>query len=92
MLQFDSSDLLRLKMRKLADKDRPLLEIVKKKMKEVVNNDAKTAAVRYKNLRADLKGLKRVHIDRNFVLIFRVDEEREFVFFVDFDHHDRIYK
>jgi mRNA-degrading endonuclease RelE of RelBE toxin-antitoxin system len=61
-------------------------------MKEVVNNDAKTAASRYKNLRQDLKGLKRVHIDRNFVLTFRVDEAREFVFFADFDHHDKVYK
>jgi len=33
-----------------------------------------------------LKGLKRVHIDRNFVLTFRVDEEQESVFFADFDH------
>ena len=45
-----------------------------------------------KNLQKDLKGPKRVHIDRNFVLTFRVDEERGFVFFADFNHHDKVYR
>ena len=91
MLRFNVSDLLKLKIRRLAKKDRPLLEILRKKMDEILNNDAKMAAARYKNLRSDLKGLKRVHIGRNFVLTFRVDEGQESVFFADFDHHDEVY-
>ncbi len=92
MLAFDLTDGLKLRMRKLAHKDRPLLEILRKKMREIVSNDAKTASSRYKNLRQDLQGLKRVHVDRHFVLTFRVGEAKSFVLFMDFDHHDKVYR
>jgi mRNA-degrading endonuclease RelE of RelBE toxin-antitoxin system len=39
-----------------------------------------------------MKEFKRVHIDNSFVLIFKVDFNKKFILFVDFDHHDRIYK
>ena len=45
----------------------------------------------YKPLRHDLKGLRRVHIG-HFVLVFRIIEADKKVRFLDFDHHDRIYK
>lgn len=46
----------------------------------------------YKPLRHDLKGVRRVHIDTSFVLVFRIIEETKTVFFLDFDHHDKIYR
>ena len=38
-----------------------------------------------------MKHLRRVHIDRSFVLVFYIDETNEVVFFTDIDHHDKIY-
>lgn len=38
-----------------------------------------------------MKYLKRVHIDTHFVLTFNVNKEKNFILFVDFDHHDNIY-
>ena len=38
-----------------------------------------------------MKYSKRVHIG-HFVLVFSHDKNRNFVFFEDYDHHDKIYK
>jgi len=45
----------------------------------------------YKNLRYGLREFKRVHVGKHFVLTFKVDVASNFILFVDFDHHDRIY-
>jgi len=46
MLRFNLSDQLKLKIRKLANKDRPLLELLEfcAEDDEIIDNDAKTAA------------------------------------------------
>lgn len=90
MFDFDVSDELKLKIRKLLKKDRKKAEIINKKIKEIISNDS-SSIDRYKNLRHDLKHFKRVHIDKHFVLTFRVDKVNNFILFEDFDHHDRIY-
>ncbi len=72
---------------KLAKKNRRQLEIILNKIEEIRENPH-----RYKNLRKPLQHLKRVHIDRSFVLVFSIDEEKEMIIIEDFDHHDRIYK
>ena len=87
---YDVSDKLKIKISKLAKKDRKKAEIVQKKIKEIINNDAETIK-RYKNLRHDISDYKRVHIDSSFVLTFKVDLYNNFILFYDFDHHDRIY-
>jgi len=46
----------------------------------------------YKPLRHDLKGLKRVHLEKSFVLVFEIDEEEKMVRFLDLGHHDEIYR
>lgn len=79
---FDLSDELKIKIKKLAKKD--------KKKAEIINNDSETIN-RYKNLRHDLSEYKRVHIDQSFVLIFKVDIKNNFILFADFDHHDKVY-
>ena len=91
MFEFDLSDDLRLKISKLAKKDKKKVEIINKKIKEIINRDNESIQ-HYKNLRHDLSEFKRVHIDELFVLAFKVDLTKNLVVFVDFDHHDRIYR
>lgn len=45
----------------------------------------------YKNLRYDLKKYRRVHVNKSYVIIFYDDSTKK-VYFVDYDHHDKIYK
>ena len=90
MFSFDLSDELKIKITKLLKKDKKKVEIINKKIKEIINNDAETIK-RYKNLRNDLSDFKRVHIDRSFVLTFKVDIKKNFILFADFDHHDKVY-
>ncbi len=90
MFDFDLSDELKFIIKKLARKDKKKVEIINKKIKEIINCD-QDAIDHYKNLRHDLSELKRVHVDKSFVLTFKVDRARNFILFVDFDHHDNIY-
>ncbi len=90
MFRYSISDKLKLIIDKLVKKDKKTAEIIYKKIKEIVNNDAETIQ-RYKNLRHDLSDSKRVHINKSFVLTFKVDIENNFILFWDFDHHDNIY-
>ena len=91
MFNFDLSDELKIKIRKLVKKDNKKAIIINKKIKEIINND-NDGIDRYKNLRYDLKELKRVHIDKHFVLTFKIYKEKNFILFVDFDHHDNVYR
>jgi len=91
MFDFNLSDELKLIIKKLIRKDKKKVEIISKKIKEIINSD-KQSIQHYKNLRHDLKDYKRVHIDKSFVLAFKVDILSNFILFVDFDHHDKIYK
>ncbi len=56
---------------KLAKKDPGQLEIIFKKIDEIVINPH-----RFKNLRRPLQHLKRVHIDSNFVMVFSVNDRK----------------
>ncbi|MBI4116298.1 addiction module toxin RelE [Candidatus Pacearchaeota archaeon] len=91
MFDFNITDELKLIIEKLAKKDRKRTEIIDKKIRQIINSDS-ASIHHYKNLRHDLKEFKAVHIDSSFVLIFKVDLKRNFILFVDFDHHDKIYK
>jgi len=90
MFEFDLSDLLKLKIKKLVRKDKQKVIAINKKIKEIINTSS-SAIEHYKNLRYDLSDLKRVHIMDNFVLTFKVDTQNSFILFVDFDHHNNIY-
>jgi YafQ family addiction module toxin component len=74
------------KMRKLRKKDRLRFDRVAKKIEEIMENPHV-----YKPLGNELAGRRRVHFDP-FVLVFRIDEENKMVRFLDYDHHDKIYK
>lgn len=74
-------------IQKLDKKNKKQVEIIFKKAGEIVENPH-----RYKNLRAPLNNLKRVHVDKHFVLIFSIDEESKSITLENYDHHDEIYK
>jgi len=90
MFDFDLSDKLKFIIGKLVKRDKKKVEIINKKIREIINNDSESIK-RYKNLKYDFKDFKRVHIDNNFVLTFKVDIDKNFILFVDLDHHDNIY-
>jgi YafQ family addiction module toxin component len=74
------------KIQKLLKKDRERYEILMKKIEEILENPES-----YKRLRGKMFGLCRVHIDKSFVLTFRIDDKEKVVFIEDFDHHDNVY-
>lgn len=74
------------KFEKMTKKNKKQLDIILNKADEIVQDPH-----RYKNLRAPMNHLKRVHIDKHFVLVFSVDEESMTVMLEDYDHHDNIY-
>ena len=79
------SDELNKKLEKLKKREKVRFEAALKKIKEIQQNPE-----HYKPLRHDLKNLRRVHIDKSFVLIFKIEDS--IIKFLDLDHHDKIYK
>ncbi len=75
------------KFKKLAKKNPKQLEIITKKLKQILENP-----YRFKPLGYDMKGIRRVHVDKSFVLIYSIDESTKTVIIEDYDHHDKIYK
>ena len=73
--------------KKLSRKNPKQLKIISKKNNEICKNPPH----KYKFLRKPLQSFNRVHIDKHFVLIFKVDYSREAVIIYYFDHHDKIY-
>ncbi|MDP2767889.1 MAG: type II toxin-antitoxin system RelE/ParE family toxin [Candidatus Methanoperedens sp.] len=73
-------------IKKLEKKDRELYARLEEKMIDVGNNPYIG-----KPLRNVLKNRWRIHFG-SFVLIYRINEEEKEVRFLDFDHHDKIYK
>ncbi|MBI4438909.1 addiction module toxin RelE [Candidatus Woesearchaeota archaeon] len=74
--------------KKLNKKNPKQLEIIDKKLVEVRENPNHA----YKFLRKPLQLFNRVHIDKHFVLIFRIDHSRKIIDVYYFDHHDEVYK
>lgn len=75
------------KFRKLSKKNPKQLEIINKKIKKI-----QEFPQYFKPLSYDMKGTRRVHIDKSFVLTFEIDEQNKVVKVLDYDHHDNIYK
>jgi len=91
VLQHDFSKELKLKLIKLFKKDKNRYYKLIKKIEQIINSD-ETTIEHYKNLKHDLHGQKRVHIDKSFVLTFSYSKEKNFILFLNFDHHDEIYE
>ena len=86
MREFEIKPKLERKLIKLSKKDKTSYEAVLKKITEILESDI----AHYKNLTYDMKESKRVHLG-HFVLVFSYDKANDFVYFEDYDHHDRIY-
>ncbi len=80
------SDALDAKFKKMAARERKTLEMIDKKVDQILANPH-----HFKPLRGDMHGARRVHIDASFVLTYEIDEERKTIRLLDFDHHDKIY-
>ena len=78
---------LKTTLKKTYKKDKKLYDAVMKKIEEIIENPR-----HYKPLRHDLKGLRRVHLEKSFVLVFEIDEEKKVTRFLDWGHHDEIYE
>ena len=70
---------------KLKKKDKLRAEILKKKIREVLENPYIG-----KPLTANLVGMRRVHI-RPFVLTYEILKSERVVRLLDYDHHDNVY-
>ena len=90
-LDYGYSDKLKPILKKLFKRDKRRYEIIMKKMEQIVQLN-ESEIEHFKNLRRGLSDRKRVHIDKSFVLTFKFDREKKFILFLDFDHHDNIYK
>ena len=84
--EYELSEDLKKKLRKLQKRDKVLYEATMSKIKEIIE-----MPLHYKPLRGDLKGERRVHLRGSFVLVFEVFESLHLVKFYDLDHHDTIY-
>ncbi len=89
-LEFIVSQELQEKIERLVKKEPQRAELLRKKMHQIVSSDEFTIE-HYKNLKRPKQRLKRVHIDRQFVLVFHYDKTKKHILFADFDHHDNIY-
>lgn len=66
-------------------------ENIKKKMYEIANTLDYTPN-HYKNLHKPLQEFKRVHINNNFVILFKVNIKTKEVIFYNYKHHNQVYK
>ena len=86
MYSIQTSPKIDKKFYKLSKKSSKQLGSIYRKLEEIVNNPH-----HYKNLRKPLQHLKRVHVDKSFVLVFSVNETTKTIMIEDFDHHNKIY-
>ena len=71
-------------LEKIAKKDRPKLAKIENQVYKIILNPLVG-----KPLRNVMKNYRRVHIE-SFVLIYKIENKK--IVFMDYDHHDRIYK
>ena len=85
--RFEISGKLEKILAKLSRKNKTLAIAVNKKIKQIINSDI-SFINHFKNLRAPMNYLKRVHIG-GFILTFQV--KNNIIFFENFGHHDKAY-
>lgn len=80
------SEVLKEKLKRIQKKNRVLFDVTINKIKEIEKTPD-----HYKQLRYNLKGIRRVHLLKSFVLVFTIIERENKIKFLDLDHHDKIY-
>jgi YafQ family addiction module toxin component len=73
------------RFRRLEKRDKKQLEIINKKLNEIIQNP-----YQFKPLRRPLQNFRRVRIGKSFVLVYTVDELRKTVIIYNYDHHDNV--
>lgn len=73
---------------KLSKKDPEQLRRINKKIQKVRKNPFHV----YKFLKKPLQSFNRIHIDKSFVLIFRINHSRKTIIIYYFAHHDKVYR
>lgn len=74
------------KFQKLKKKNKKQLEIINKKVRQIIGNP-----YHFKPLRGDMHGARRVHIDKSFILTYEIKEKAKVIRILDYAHHDEIY-
>ena len=72
--------------RKLVKKNPKQLKIIYNKLAQILENPYE-----FKPLRSDMKNYREVHIDKHFVLVYSIDEQKKAVILIDYDHHENIF-
>lgn len=72
---------------KLAKKNPTRLKLIEKKIGQILVNPH-----HFKPLRAPMQHLRRVHVNKSFVLVYSIDEKNKVVVIEDYAHHDKIYQ
>ncbi|MFH2220358.1 MAG: type II toxin-antitoxin system mRNA interferase toxin, RelE/StbE family [Pseudomonadota bacterium] len=75
------------KFKKLQKKNKEMLQIIDRKVKDILENP-----YRFKPLRKPFQNKRRVHIGGSFVLIYEINEKDMTITLLEFDHHDNVYK
>ena len=73
---------------KLAKKNPNQLKIIDKKIQKVRGNPNHS----YKFLKKPLQMFNRIHIEKHFVLIFKIDHIEKKIVIYYYNHHDNVYK
>ena len=71
-------------LEKMSKKDKPGLKKVENQVYKIISNP-----LIGKPLRNIIKNYRRVHVG-SFVLVYKIENEE--IVFMDYDHHDRVYK
>ena len=66
---------------KFSKKNKNILKIIEKKIKYILENP-----YIFKPLKYPLQNIRRVHIDKSFVLLYSIDENRKTIIIENFDH------
>jgi len=81
------SELLDRKLKKLAKRGKAQLEAIAKKVAQIREDPH-----RFKPLRGSMAGIRRVHIEKSFVLSYEIDENAKVLRLLDYEHHDNAYQ
>jgi len=86
MYLLDLREKIKEKFHKMEKKENKQLQMINKKILQIREDPH-----RFKPLSNAMKGQRRVHIDKSFVLVYSIDENTKTVILEDYDHHDKVY-
>ncbi len=72
---------------KLKNRDRKQLQIIDNKIREIRANPFHI----YKFLKDPLQTFNRIHIDKHFVIVFKINHTKRAIEVYYYDHHDKVY-